>query len=178
MKMPRQQLRHRNHRRRKQRTQEEALQAHRHRTHIELGDEPEQQLQRHRNGQVDRDRELLADAGRHEAQHHPPHRDAEPEARGDEARAEGGPVPDVDHERDDPAAQRDLDADVEQQEERAQPGDAGVRDARDGLLHPVARVLRGAGVGGTEGGAGSGPEGEDGGEEFDCGAPNLEHTMS
>ena len=173
MEMLRQQLRRRDDRRREQRTQEEALQTDRHRSNIELRRQPKQQLQAHRDGEVDRDRALLAHPRRDEAQHDAADGDAGPEARGDHAGGEAPPAPNRDHEDDDPAAQRDLDADVEQQEERAQPGDARGGSGGDGLVHAVPRAGRGARVGGLEGGAGGFPEAEDGDEELEGGGADL-----
>ena len=141
MKMPWQQLCRRNHRRREQRTQKEALQADCHRTHVKLWHQPKQQLHAHCNRQVNRNRELFAHPRRHEAQHDPPDRDPEPEARRDQTGAEGRAVADVDHEGDDPAAEGHFDADVDQQEAGAQPGDARGGRAKDGFLQTVARIF-------------------------------------
>jgi len=56
--------------------------------------------------------QFLANLGRDKPQYEPSDGQPEPEARGRDAALEGAAVADLDHELDDPAAERDLDAHV------------------------------------------------------------------
>lgn len=179
MQVPRQQLRRRNHDSREERTQEEALQRDGDGGHVELRDEPEEQLQPHGDGDVDGDGELDAELGGDEAEQGAAEGDAEPEADGGHARVEGVGLADLDHELHDPAAEGDLDADVGEEEDGAEPGDAGVGALEEGGAHGAvaAAAVGGGGVCLGDGlavdGAGLGPEGGGAPDELDDGHAEL-----
>lgn len=99
------------------------------------------------------DRQLLPHPRRHKPQHHPPNRQPKPEPRRRHATRERLSLPDLDHELDDPPAERDLEPHVAQQEKRAQPSDARAGACHQSLLEAaldrvvvVARVVSRQGV--------------------------------
>jgi hypothetical protein len=117
----RQQLRQRHHRRGKQRSQTNAQQPCHHGRNDLLWNEPEQQLQAHRDRHIRGDGMLLRpeDARCYEAQHDATDRDAAPEACCCCAGGVGRCSSDAQHECHDPAADADFDTDVDEEEDRA-----------------------------------------------------------
>lgn len=101
------------------------------------------------------DGELLAQSWRHEAERDAPDGHAEPEAGGAHSGCEGRPLADLDHERHDPAAQRDFDADVGEKEQGTDPRHA----IRERFSRAAPFRVRRLGVRCSELGAGLGPEG-------------------
>lgn len=146
MQVPRQQLRRRDNDGREKRTQEESLKRDRHRGDVKVRHEPEYQLERHGDGDVDRHGELDAQLGRDEAEDRAAESDAEPEADRGHARVKVVGFADLDHELHDPAAERDLRADVGEEEEGAEPGDAGVGTLEEGGAEAAASGVVAAGV--------------------------------
>lgn len=122
----------------------------------------------HANGQP------LPDPGRHEAQHDPPDRQPQPEARLGHAAGEPAAAPHAQHEGDDPPAHGHLDAHVAEEEEGAEPGDARAGAGEEGFAHAVLRLCRCDGMGLAEGGARRGVEGVDGCCELEGRGGDLE----
>lgn len=89
------------------------------------------------------DGELVANSGRDEAEDDPAERDTDPEAGCADAGKEGRCLADIDHEDDGPAAERDFDANVDKEEEGANPHDVALQ----GFQRPAAfLVVVGAGM--------------------------------
>lgn len=115
------------------------------------------------------DGELLAQSGRDETQHESAKGNPQPEAGGGHAAGKVGAVAHAHHEGDDPAADGDFDADVAEEEEGADPGDAAAVFGEEGAAEDTARAVWG---GGLWGGFGVPEDGEAEGE-LHGGACNL-----
>lgn len=112
-------------------------------------------------------RQLLPDPRRNEPEHNPPNRNPHPKPRRRHPARKLLCISDFKHELHDPPAQRDLDAYIAQQEDRDEPGDAGVGKADQRFGHAVVSCGGCARVVMAEDGAGCCPEGCGRGEEFE-----------
>ena len=117
MQLLRQQFRRHHNRRWEERSKEEPQPSRKDRTGNEAGDEPEAELQSHAHNHVSGDREFFTDATGNEPEDYSAEGQTKPEAGDDHAGREGFAVAHAEHEGDEPAAEGDFDADVEEEKD-------------------------------------------------------------
>lgn len=195
MQPTRQQFGRHDHDSREQRTEEEALQRDGHGGDVKVWNEPEDEAEDDGGDEIDlqtalararirtkgckrtyRDGQFLTHPRSHKPQDYPAHRNPQPEPRRHHPTRKRLAVPHAHHERDDPPAQRDLHADIQQQEYRTEPGypACAFREQRLAQAAPAAagatsRMLRVS----SEDRAGILPEAVDRGHQLDDRAANL-----
>lgn len=158
------------------------MERHGYRGHVELRDQPEEQLERHCQWEVNLEvafkqnkeknvrragskgenthgnGQLLSNPRCDKPQDDPTDCNAHPKSSSRHAAGKRSATSDADHERDDPSAQRNFGTDISQQKESQEPDDSRRRFCEESLLHAVLISGGGAGVVGAELGACSAPE--------------------
>lgn len=120
-----------------------------------------------------RDGNSFADPARHKPQYDPADRDAQPEACRGHTAGKGSAASHTHHEGDNPASQGHFHADVTEQEESTDPGDARRRQREQGISESALVFLGGLYIRLTEHGACRAPEASCAGDDLNDRACNL-----